>query len=57
MYSFLLIRGEVIRAFKAWSDISALELTETSGRADIEISFEEGDHSDGSSFDGQGIYY
>lgn len=50
------IRIEIERAFKVWTDVSALVITETNDEdsADIVISFERGAHGDGSAFDGNG---
>lgn len=44
------------RAFEFWSNVANLEFSETSGSADIVISFESGDHNDGAPFDGAGNY-
>ncbi|KAJ6664932.1 hypothetical protein lerEdw1_005904 [Lerista edwardsae] len=42
------------RAFQVWSDVTPLQFRKTSGRADIEIWFAYGAHSDGVPFDGRG---
>ncbi|CAC5355626.1 MMP14 [Mytilus coruscus] len=48
-------RSELARAFKFWTDVADIEITETSSsNSDIVISFETGDHNDGSPFDGAG---
>ncbi|XP_063416952.1 collagenase 3-like [Mytilus trossulus] len=48
-------RSELARAFKFWTDVADIEITETSNsNSDIVISFETGDHNDGSPFDGAG---
>ncbi|KAG8192534.1 hypothetical protein JTE90_015169 [Oedothorax gibbosus] len=51
-----LVRAEVQKAFKVWSDVSLLTFTETQGAtADIVVSFEHGNHGDGYAFDGRGM--
>lgn len=46
---------EFARAFKIWSDVTALSFEERKrGRVNIEISFEKDSHGDGEPFDGQG---
>lgn len=49
-------RSEITRALQRWSDVTPLTFRETSGEADITISFEVRNHGDGSSnsFDGRG---
>ncbi|XP_076079252.1 hatching enzyme-like [Mytilus galloprovincialis] len=49
------IRSEIARAFKFWTDVADIEITETScSTSDIVISFETWDHNDGNPFDGEG---
>lgn len=49
-------RSEIARALQRWSEVTPLTFRETSGEADITISFEVRNHGDGSSnsFDGRG---
>ncbi|XP_052065926.1 hatching enzyme-like [Mytilus californianus] len=48
------VRSELARALKAWSDVSALSFTEVTSGEDIHIKFVKGDHGDGFPFDGPG---
>ncbi|XP_035222982.1 matrix metalloproteinase-2-like [Stegodyphus dumicola] len=54
-----LVRSEVTKAFKVWSDVSQLNFREVSSNshvaADIIVSFEHGQHGDGYAFDGKGV--
>lgn len=47
-------RDSISQAFQIWSDVSPLTFRETTGTADIEISFAPGYHNDGYAFDGRG---
>lgn len=47
------VRGAVIGALHRWSGVVPLSFREQEG-ADVNISFERGDHGDGSAFDGPG---
>ena len=47
-------KSAIQQAFELWDRACGLSFSETSGSADIEISFATGDHGDGSSFDGPG---
>jgi len=47
-------REALTNAFRVWSDVSPLTFRETTGEADIAISFNSGYHSDGYAFDGPG---
>ena len=51
---FCILRSEMARALKAWSDVSALEFREVSSNPDILIFFASGSHGDGGPFDGAG---
>jgi hypothetical protein len=48
---------EIKRAFKFWTDAADLRIDETNGTPDIAISFERGDHGDGSPFDDTGLVF
>ena len=48
------IRTAMRQALDLWSNVTPLRFTEVNGDADILISFESGNHGDGSSFDGPG---
>ncbi|GFQ69804.1 matrix metalloproteinase-16 [Trichonephila clavata] len=51
-----LVRAEVTKAFKVWSDVSQLTFREVQRMdADIVVSFERGKHGDGYAFDGRGV--
>ncbi|GIY24138.1 matrix metalloproteinase-2 [Caerostris extrusa] len=51
-----LVRAEVTKAFKVWSDVSELTFREVKRLdADIVVSFERGKHGDGYAFDGRGV--
>ncbi|CAL1260930.1 unnamed protein product [Larinioides sclopetarius] len=51
-----LVRAEVTKAFKVWSDVSQLTFREVKRLdADIVVSFERGKHGDGYAFDGRGV--
>ncbi|KAF8765044.1 Matrix metalloproteinase-16 like protein [Argiope bruennichi] len=51
-----LVRAEVTKAFKVWSDVSQLTFREVQRLdADIVVSFERGKHGDGYAFDGRGV--
>ena len=49
-----IIIANMRRAFQSWSAVCALTFTEVSGIGDIDIAFRNGNHGDGSSFDGAG---
>lgn len=51
----IILREELARALKVWSDVSKLTFTETrSADADIVVSFRSGKHGDDYAFDGPG---
>lgn len=52
-----LVRLELNKAFKVWSDVSQLNFREVNANdnADIVVSFERGQHNDGYAFDGRGM--
>ena len=51
----IILRDELARALKVWSDVSKLTFTETrSSDADIVVSFRSGKHGDDYAFDGPG---
>ena len=51
----MLYRKIFVTAFKYWSDVADIEITESqSNMADIHISFERLNHNDGYPFDGKG---
>jgi hypothetical protein len=45
------------RAWKKWTDVANLTISETTGTANINILFATGDHGDGYPFDGIGMIY
>ncbi|UYV61285.1 MMP15 [Cordylochernes scorpioides] len=49
-----MIRSQLSRAFRVWSDVSRLTFHEVRSGADISVSFLEGRHGDGYPFDGKG---
>ena len=59
-YSFLICqicplsnsRRTIADSFQLWADVAGVQFRETSGEADVTISFERGDHGDGYKFDG-----
>ena len=57
MFKFVFSRHEIDRAFKFWTDVGNVRITETYGRADIMISFQSGNHGDPHPFDGRGNIY
>jgi hypothetical protein len=56
IFSHMSSSQEIKRAFKFWTDAADLRIDETNGTPDIAISFERGDHVDGSPFDDTGIF-
>ncbi|XP_052075011.1 matrilysin-like [Mytilus californianus] len=48
------VKSEIARALKAWSDVADLSFTEVNSGEDIKIKFVTGDHGDGYAFDGTG---
>ncbi|CAH1772996.1 unnamed protein product, partial [Owenia fusiformis] len=48
------IDRDIYNALQEWSKVSDLKFSRTSGKADIAIRFENGDHGDGYPFDGPG---
>ncbi|XP_071180545.1 stromelysin-1-like [Mytilus edulis] len=48
------LKSEIARALKAWSDVADLSFTEVSSGEDIKIKFVTGSHGDNDPFDGEG---